>query len=46
MDDTFLLAAFKGSTASLNLFPNALKHSIFMPQNRENLVHQALGNSR
>jgi hypothetical protein len=46
VDNAFLLAAFKGSTACLNLFPNALKHSIFMPQNRQNLVHQALGNSR
>ena len=45
VENTSFLAAFKNSTAFINLFPSALKYSIFMQQIRHNLIHHALRNS-
>ena len=45
MKNTSFLAAFKNSTAFINLFPSALKYNIFMQQIRHSSIHHVLSNS-
>ena len=45
VENTSFLAAFKNSTAFINLFPSALKYNIFLQQIRHNSLHHVLRNS-